>query len=266
MSGLSPAAKSLLADYGAHTDALAGDGQSGWHAIARRIERGDEPLPIDEPRTQRTGSRRAFAALGVVLIAAAAIVVAWLAGATRLLARSDDADVHEAAYGTAGVSTGGAATIRDDVPARPRVIDAAERGARTRVVEAAAAATGGDGDEAVIVDASEPSPREVAAPVSARPRARPQPATNDLEEVRSIATARAALRDGDPRTALKLLQALARAHPKSAYAEEREVLMVAALCRAGRTDDARKAADRFRRVHPRSPLVAHLARSCGDSP
>lgn len=263
MSGLSPAAKSLLADYGAHADALAGDGQASWHAIARRIDRGDEPLPIDEP-LQRGASRRAIAAIAVVLVAAAAIVVAWLAGATQLLAQSDDASVHEAAYGAASDGSGGAATIRDDAPARPRAIDAAEKGARTRVVEAAAAATGGAGEEAVIVDATEPT--IVADAPSPRARTRPQPVTDDLDEVRTIATARAALRDGDARTALKLLQALGRAHPKSTYAEEREVLLVAALCRAGRTDDARKAADRFRRVHPRSPLVAHLARSCGESP
>ena len=263
MSGLSPAAKSLLADYGAHADALAGDGQASWHAIARRIDRGDEALAIDASQPlPRGASRRAIAAIAVVLVAAAAVVVAWLAGATHLLAQSDDASVHEAAYGAASEGTGGAATIRDD--ARPRAIDAAEKGARTRVVEAAAAATGGAGDEAVIVDATEPTIVADAPP--ARPRTRPQPVTDDLEEVRTIATARAALRDGDARTALKLLQALGRAHPKSAYAEEREVLLVAALCRAGRTDDARKAADRFRRVHPRSPLVAHLARSCGESP
>ncbi|HWB77480.1 MAG TPA: outer membrane protein assembly factor BamD [Nannocystaceae bacterium] len=262
MNGLSPAAKALLADYAAHTDALAGDGQAGWPALARRIDRADEPLPIDEPAIR--GSRRAIAAIAVVLVAAAAVVVAWLAGATQLLARSDDAGVHEAAYGAASESNGGAATIRDDAPARPRAIEAAEKGARTRVVAAAAAATGGDGDEAVIVDASEPTILEAAPAPRTRPR--PQPATDDLEEVRTIATARAALRDGDPRAALKLLHALARAHPKSAYTEEREVLIVAALCRAGRTDDARKAADRFRRVHPRSPLVAHLARSCGESP
>lgn len=254
MSGLSPAAKSLLADYGAHADALAGDGQASWHAITRRIDRGDEPLSIDE--RPRGASRRAIAAIAVVLVAAAAIVVAWLTSTAQLGAQLDDSARHEAAWAAASERTDAAATIRDDAPMR--AIDAAEKGARTRVVEAAAAATAEH-------DATS-EPTIVDAPPPVRPRPRPQPASDDLEEVRTIATARAALRDGDPRTALKLLQALGRAHPQSAYTEEREVLLVAALCRAGRTDDARKAADRFRRVHPRSPLVAHLARSCGESP
>ena len=245
MSELSNAAKSLLADYGAHADALAGDGQSGWSAIARRIDRGDEPIVLHDP--PRTGPRRAMVGVAIAIGLAAAVVVAWL-GTGTMLVRSDEQSRDAAVYGGADEAPGGAAAIREDaVPAKPT-----PRPARPVVI-----APPSD-DSPVVLPPEPPAPRRASEKRS--PRAS---TSDDLEEVRTIASARAALRDGEPGTALRILRALAREHPKSAYAEEREVLTVAALCAADRTEEARTAADRFRRVHPRSPLVAHLAHGCG---
>ncbi len=271
MRELSPAARALLGQERAHVDALAGDGHAGWQAIARRVERGESPLELDAP--PRATSRRALAIAAVAVVAVAAVLVAWLAAGTHVLAELGDEAPSAAAYGAASDGRDGTAELRAPEATRARarreaVVDAAEATASTAVVEAAVAVA-----TLEPVAAHEPVATHAPArvePVRSGKRSPRGPAIADAdderEQIRALATARSALRDGDAGTALRVLKALAREHPKSAYAEEREVLVVAALCAAGRTDEAATLAARFRRAHAGSPLAAHLERGCAGSP
>lgn len=74
-------------------------------------------------------------------------------------------------------------------------------------------------------------------------------------EARLLAAARSAL-STDPQRALQLLNEHRAAYPRGVLAQEREVMRVDALKRAGQQDAAKKAAETFRKEHPDS--VHHL--------
>lgn len=67
-----------------------------------------------------------------------------------------------------------------------------------------------------------------------------------------LETARVALRRGDKEGALALLEQHKRRFPGGQLREERDGLMVSALSQLGRTDEAAKAASRFRKDYPMS--------------
>jgi outer membrane protein assembly factor BamD (BamD/ComL family) len=84
-------------------------------------------------------------------------------------------------------------------------------------------------------------------------------------EVDLVRRAHAALQDGDPARALKLLDQHAAAFPNGALAEERSVARIKALCLLGRSPEARSAAQQFRRQTPRSQYLRTVEASCGGS-
>jgi len=111
----------------------------------------------------------------------------------------------------------------------------------------------------VVKEAPLASPVAVLAPArpSAAPPARPSappPAASErwAAERELIASARGAIASGDTAGALAALARHPREFPHGRLAEEREALRVLALARAGRTDEARAAADRFVSRWPRS--------------
>ncbi len=115
---------------------------------------------------------------------------------------------------------------------------------------------------------TQPSPPPTplrAAPLVARrppqPRALQASPESDLEvESAMIAAARSALGRSPPlaREALAALDEHARRFPQGQLSEPREFLRVRALDAAGRGDEARAAAARFRGAYPRSIYVARL--------
>ncbi len=103
------------------------------------------------------------------------------------------------------------------------------------------------------IEAQEAEPRAI------EPRA---PATVGLE-ADLLREADGALKAGHPARALALLQEHTTRFPSGILIEEREAERVVVLCALGRTDEARVAASRFSREHPRSPLGRRVRESCG---
>lgn len=109
------------------------------------------------------------------------------------------------------------------------------------------------------------------APVAAEP-GRPHPVatpTSTLgDEQALLEAARRALAAGDPRGALAAVSTHERRYAAGGLAEERDVLRIQAHARAGRMDEARAYAERFRARYPRSLLRAAVdyALGGGESP
>jgi hypothetical protein len=91
------------------------------------------------------------------------------------------------------------------------------------------------------------------------------PADALAEETRLLRDADAATRAGDAPRALALLAEHARRFPRGVLGEERDAETVLALCAAGRTSEARAAAQRFLAARPGSPLAGRVRSSCGGS-
>ena len=114
-----------------------------------------------------------------------------------------------------------------------------------------------------------PAPSALAAhPASALPGgprvADPAAATEgELSvETRLLSSAAGALRGGDPRGALTLLDEHRRRFPRGVLSEERDAERVFALCAMGSEEEARRSAKQFAREHPRSGLAPRVARAC----
>ena len=119
------------------------------------------------------------------------------------------------------------------------------------------------------------APRAVAPrpaqPVAAAEAARaPSPATarapssaNEGEEAALVGAIDAALRSGDSAGALRLAADHQRRFPQGVLSEEREGARVVARCMASRSPSASDAASAFLASHPRSPMRARIAATCG---
>lgn len=272
----SPAAKALLAGYGAHVESLqvADDADARLQSILRRIDRGEAPLPlIDAPAASRP--RRAvvlaIAAVGTVAALAAAVAL-WLPRAGQWDATAATAVDPQAAYQHGAGGDDGALDEHAGREATRADAGAATGPRASAIVPPAVDAPVSTTAAAVAVPSAShvgevtPLPRTRARPRSGAARVTPPAATDAadlLAQVRVLAQARTALRDGDAAGALARLEADRRAHPSSEYGEERDLLVASALCELGRHRDARAAASRFRRDHPGSPLAARLP-SCPD--
>jgi hypothetical protein len=114
-----------------------------------------------------------------------------------------------------------------------------------------------------------PPPAEASAPApadSGRPApmttVAPSPAPSLALETRALGDVQRELRDGRPESALRLLDAQARAFAKGALHEERAAARVIALCAAGRVAEARRARQRFLETYPQSPSADRVRASC----
>lgn len=113
----------------------------------------------------------------------------------------------------------------------------------------------------------EPPPAPATPAVSrAQPRASaaPAPATEDPLDVetRGLGEAHRALQSGDAERALSLLDKQSAAHAQGELREERAAARVFALCEAGKTGEAKTAAEAFLRESPRSPLAGRVRGAC----
>jgi hypothetical protein len=98
-----------------------------------------------------------------------------------------------------------------------------------------------------------------SSPSSSAPLATPQSSADRLrEESEGVRRARQLLREKNPTAALAELDRLARRYPAGALEEEREVLTIEGLASAGRTDEARRRADRFLMERPQSVHAARV--------
>jgi hypothetical protein len=158
-----------------------------------------------------------------LLVAAVSVPSAWAIGAGKVRLEETDA-VHGAALG------------RDD-PLAPAPVTLAGR--------------------------SLPERASPASPVQpARARVAPSPtAASTEDELARLREARLAIVHGNAGPALSALETHAREFPHGVFQEEAAALRVEALVTAGRFDDARRAADAFDAVYPRSPYAPRVRRS-----
>jgi hypothetical protein len=87
----------------------------------------------------------------------------------------------------------------------------------------------------------------------------PSAAADVTRELALLEAARNALAT-DPTRALVLLEQLARESPRGTLVIERELLVIQALARSGRLDEARARAGRFRAAHPESLYEERITR------
>ena len=110
----------------------------------------------------------------------------------------------------------------------------------------------------VLVDAGAPPPA---------PRATASARDEGLAAERALLDeAQRALSAGRSADALELVGRHAAEHPRGRLGEEREGLWIRALIAAGRSDEARVRAERFKRSHPRSLLLPALEAAVGPIP
>lgn len=135
-------------------------------------------------------------------------------------------------------------------------------------IAAAAIAPAAAPPRSVAPDESRAAPVDPRPPtrVPASPRApgARTAAPDDLHaELSALADARAALKAGKPEQALTRLHEHADRFGSGAFALDREVLRIDALCAAGRTRAAIAATQAFLRAHADSAQAAHVRASCG---
>jgi hypothetical protein len=115
--------------------------------------------------------------------------------------------------------------------------------------------------------AEEPAPAPVpsaapAPPAPEPPRSAPAPEPSKPTEAQEMARIRASIKSA-PREALALLDAADRAHPGSAFAEERASLRIDALVYAGDIGVARDHAEEYLARYPDGAYAAHVEQLTG---
>jgi hypothetical protein len=147
--------------------------------------------------------------------------------------------------GYAGLSSPAPAALRDGM-APPAVVLVVHTTTREVVPDAAEAPVAEDAPSAPVAEAA-------SATASARA---PSGRDTDLAAERAVLeVARTALARGDHDAALAALAGYTRKFPQGRLREERDSLQVHALAAAGRKDEARAEADRFRARTPDSMLL-----------
>jgi hypothetical protein len=109
---------------------------------------------------------------------------------------------------------------------------------------------------------------ELAEPQLPSTKSPSLPASGRLfeQELAELEVARRAVSRGEGASALRVLGVHSQRYPGSILAQEREALTVKALVLAGRSDEARKLAERFRARHPNSMLLDSLERALRSIP
>jgi hypothetical protein len=273
---LDPESRDDIEAYKGSVTPSASTREANWEAIASRALRGDAPEWVNDadvvPKQHR--SVRWFVA-GAMAVAAAAIAM--------LVHGGNLVESHESSPGPASASyevknppaTAGEAAVRDEPtrgPAREATsVEQSVDEPETSSDELELASPSGSAE----LEASSAEPEVEARPRRARPApAIQRPAEEEREPADPLATvriesslvgrARAALRDSDRATALRLLDEHARRFPNGELEQERELLRVTALCDAGDSTAAANAAAAFRLAFPGSPLLGHLESACAE--
>lgn len=225
---------------------------------------GLEPTAADRARLRRSIAAQivGIAAVTATTAGASAGTAAGGAAATAGAAAGSSV-VAKVVLGAIAVSLAvglGAMVARDRGPAGPLTVTAAEGGtslaAPVPVVSAAPIAPR--------VEVTEPSPPPPPVAPAAHPAASRAASEGELTvETRLLARATEALRGGDPRAALALLDEHRRRFPRGILTEERDASRVFALCAMGSEQEALRSARQFAREHPRSGLGPKVARACG---
>lgn len=109
-------------------------------------------------------------------------------------------------------------------------------------------------------ETAEPEPEVVQKAPATTVNTAPSPRL--AEEVESLKEAHTALREGRADEAIEVLDRDASAGDAAGLEQEREAMRVFALCKLGKQEEARRAAEVFLSRWPRSPLASRVAASC----
>ena len=158
---------------------------------------------------------------------------------------------------SAAVETGQGRTV---APARGRAVTARAGGLQR---EAPAAADEAGRDEAVSAVTSPPGAAPAGAVTPAAPNSRGDLSRASLAQVvRLLERVHHKLRDSEAEAALQVLRQQEVRFSHSQLRPDFEVARVLAWCELGHTQEARRAAERFLRANPGSPLGGRLLHSC----
>ena len=236
MHGLSPRARKILADarkLGPPAESKA----EVRHAVASSVAAG-----VTVAALEATASSLGVTAAGATASGKGTLALAMV-------------------WGSAGIATGVAVTavtlaVLPTAPPRPLPATSIALGV------ASAPATGVPEPETSAAPAPAPpaTSASVAEPV-AFPR-RPSVA----EELRLLAQARAALRDGDPGRALALADQHDARFGAGTMAEEALAARILALCALGRFEEGRSATVQLERTAPTSPQLDRVRAACAQNP
>lgn len=241
MTELGPEERRALAAFADVYTPSAVDARSALARVRARIDRGEMVEDVEPAEVRSRGGR--WLAIGAVALAIAAVaLVASRLDLSSLLASEVEEGDPEAAYAQPESSDAGGEVI-DRAPVGPRHAKPVERELSPEL---------------------EPAPAAKVTPKPKRPRTK-KPADATLHaEMALLRPAQQALKSGNHRRALQLLDDHARSFPGSALAEERTLARIEALCGLGRGVEARKAAASFGRRFPGSPYRAKAERACPE--
>ena len=173
---------------------------------------------------------------------------------------------------SAGIGVGVAKVATD--PAPPAATEAVVVAEDEAPVAPKAVRAPSSGSEGVIAPADLEEPEtvieieeETPAPkpkVRARKRPEPEPTPSSALAAESdlLGQAKVAASSGRNQDALRAIGQHARKYPNGELAEVRRALEVRVLCKLGRIEEARVAADRFLKHHAGSALAGQVRQSC----
>ena len=217
-------------------------------------------MPVGAPAA--TGRTARWIGLGLAVAAALAVAVIGVGSGRSTAESSEESSPNEAALQHQTRESGGQA--HEHEPAgEPR---------RRRTDKAAVPQPTPEPEpipepEPELTSEAEPEPA-LKPTTKRRPKstAPVEPATPETlaAETSLLRRARAALAAKNAGSCLALLSQHAKQFPTGVLAEERDALRVVALCSDGRLQDGKRAAAKFRKAHPGSPLTGRVGSACTD--
>lgn len=260
MNDLSHEARALIDAARGADDPTPGDRARVHGAISAAVAAGTGAAVVGATATASAATQTTATAVATK----AAAVTTWTATSTKIVTALVVA-------GTVGGAVAMSPALRSSEPAEPPAmvaprVDAPERRARTLPAANQAALRDEEPAESpapVVATPIDAEQRRTPTPAEAEiPREEPAAADPLLDELSLLRRASEASRRGEPQTALRLLRRHRRQFPAGELVAERQAATVFALCDVGRGDEARRAASRFVREHPTSPLLEGVRRAC----
>lgn len=255
MAGLERDAANAVKALGAARSPDDGAAERAWLLMQQRLVDGPPPMELGGGSTIAAARARwiatgiAVAAVLVIAVGAASWSAGWLAGVD---ARAPE----EAPYSTtrSEPSEDTAAVQEPAIRTEPQPVVPEPQPEPATLVE------------------RDPPAAKPTKPTKSTRRAEPEPepsasapkTTTLAAEMRLLGRANAALRSGDPASALAVLDEHARDFADGQLAPEREYKRAIALCELGRAAKARAVAAAFVKAHPRSPLRSKAESVCRE--
>jgi len=240
MRGLSPEARSII-------EAARG---------------GDEPTPQDRTRIRSSLIVRVGAGMAAASAATSAESGAAAAGAAKAAAPLLAGFIPK---GIIVLSAVGAIGIGSYVANKPSIPPAAQQTAIAAPITSFSATS--EAESAPVVGTAEAEDEEpvheaISVPAAATVEVHEDAAPNLAAEVESLREAHTALREGRADEAMDVLQRDAAPSDVSGLEQERAAMRVFALCRLGKSEEARTHAAAFLARWPKSPLAARVSEAC----